>query len=88
MDGVAVHWYADGSFYPSLLSQTHDLFPDKFILYTEACEGWDAAPGERVVLGSWQRAQNYAYNIIDVRGLILSYYAYDVKEPDAQLLRL
>lgn len=65
VDGTAVHWYADGGNYPSLLSETHDLFPDKFILYTEACEGWDAAVDSRVILGSWQRAQNYAYNIID-----------------------
>jgi len=65
VDGTAVHWYDDANSYPNLMSETHDLFPDKFILYTEACEGWNAPSDSRVVLGSWERAQNYAYNIID-----------------------
>ncbi|XP_018012609.1 lysosomal acid glucosylceramidase [Hyalella azteca] len=65
VDGIAVHWYSDNNDYPDRLTSTHDLFPDKFLLYTESCEGWNAAPGNRVELGSWQRAQNYVVNIID-----------------------
>ena len=64
VSGVAVHWYADNSVLPSVLTETHDLYPDKFILYTESCEGWNSA--DKVVLGDWDRAQSYAYNIIDV----------------------
>lgn len=38
VDGIAVHWYVD--FVPeNLLNITHHLYPDKFILGTEACEG-------------------------------------------------
>ena len=40
--GVAVHWYMDG--YPGLgsttpLEEVNQEFPEKFILYTEACAG-------------------------------------------------
>lgn len=37
--GTAVHWYTDGQFSPNRLTQTHDKYPDKFILITEACTG-------------------------------------------------
>ena len=59
-----MHWYADNDVYPDVLSTTAAMFPDKFMMYTEACEGWDGSGA--VLLGDWQRAQNYAYNIIDV----------------------
>ncbi|GLH08417.1 Glucosylceramidase, partial [Gryllus bimaculatus] len=39
VSGIAVHWYKDSNTSPELLTQTHDLFPDKFVLYTEACDG-------------------------------------------------
>jgi hypothetical protein len=39
IDGVAVHWYWDSLFPPSLLDRTHNNFPDKFILATEASVG-------------------------------------------------
>lgn len=39
IDGVAVHWYADQGVGPEILTQTHDLDPSKFILYTEGCAG-------------------------------------------------
>ena len=38
--GVAVHWYLDREFdLPLALDQVHQEFPDKFIMYTEACTG-------------------------------------------------
>lgn len=37
--GVALHWYADSASLPSSLDHVHDTFPDKFLLYTEACNG-------------------------------------------------
>ncbi len=47
VDGVAVHWYMDEALWPidealelpHALDIVHDNFPDKFILYTEACTG-------------------------------------------------
>ena len=38
VDGVSVHWYDKGADIEKL-TQTHDKFPDQYILSTEACEG-------------------------------------------------
>ncbi len=37
--GIGVHWYQNFMAPPSVLTKTHELFPDRFILATEACEG-------------------------------------------------
>lgn len=37
--GIALHWYADTLFPSLLLTITHDKYPDKFIIMTEACTG-------------------------------------------------
>ena len=37
--GIAVHWYSDLFTPPNVLSNIHELFPDHFVLATEACEG-------------------------------------------------
>ena len=65
VDGVAVHWYADMVLpSPSPLDIVHEEFPNKFILYTEACTG--SRPSETAVaLGSWERAEEYLHNIIE-----------------------
>lgn len=39
VSGVAVHWYADTQVGPKVLDEIHDSFPDKFLLYSEACTG-------------------------------------------------
>ena len=39
IDGTAVHWYLDDVDPPSALDTAHEQFPDKFILYSEACNG-------------------------------------------------
>ncbi len=40
VSGIGVHWYADDIVpFPFALDQAHDEFPDKFLLYTEACNG-------------------------------------------------
>lgn len=62
--GVAVHWYMD-SFVPAAISlgTTHHLFPEYYLFGTEACAGW--SPVDRgVKLGSWERAEQYAADII------------------------
>ncbi len=42
VSGVAVHWYVDEYLgLPNALDRVHEEFPDKFILYTEACNGGD-----------------------------------------------
>ena len=50
------------------------MFPDKFMLYTEACAGWNAALNHRVSLGDWKRAEKYTENIIDVSPYLYIFY--------------
>ena len=66
--GVAVHWYLDGLVPAEIsLGITHHLYPDYYLFGTEACAGW--SPLERgVKLGSWDRAEEYAHDIMEVRG--------------------
>lgn len=64
--GVAVHWYMDG-FVPAEMSlgTTHHIYPEYYLFGTEACAGW--SPIDRgVKLGSWNRAEQYAHDIIEV----------------------
>lgn len=45
---------------------THELFPDYFILATEACIGahfWE----RDVILGCWERGNQYSHSILMVR---------------------
>ncbi|XP_059139427.1 lysosomal acid glucosylceramidase-like [Physella acuta] len=63
ISGVATHWYLDAVLPYSLLTDAHNLFPDKFLFATEACEGsmpWQV----KVDLGAWDRAASYAHDII------------------------
>mmetsp|Transcript_38666 Transcript_38666/g.61275 ORF Transcript_38666/g.61275 Transcript_38666/m.61275 type:complete len:529 (-) Transcript_38666:63-1649(-) len=62
VSGTGVHWY--GPKYYSALSEVHNEFPDKFILATEACEGYIPVPGNHVKLGDWSRAVSYMSDII------------------------
>ncbi|KAL3186893.1 hypothetical protein MRX96_004706 [Rhipicephalus microplus] len=63
--GVAVHWYLDSVTDAARLDETHDAFPDKFILATEACMGDKPWIKEKVQLGSWDRAENYSHDILE-----------------------
>ncbi|XP_029161310.1 lysosomal acid glucosylceramidase-like [Nylanderia fulva] len=65
--GIAVHWYGDNFFSPLVLTETHDKYPDKFLLMTEACTGTFATNFlEPIVnLGSWYRGEQYMKNIIE-----------------------
>jgi len=54
--GTAFHWYTGSEF--DNVQKTHDLFPDKFLLPTEACN----CPG--VNLSDWSRGETYGYDII------------------------
>ena len=59
MSGIGVHWYID-QFSPLVaLDYTHQKFPDKFILATEATV-------KVVKIGVWSHAQSYASDILDV----------------------
>ncbi|XP_063229272.1 lysosomal acid glucosylceramidase-like [Bacillus rossius redtenbacheri] len=59
--GIGVHYYTDSYDSPSLLTQTHEEFPDKFILYTEAC---DLHKINASYLGNWESGELYGTSII------------------------
>lgn len=61
--GTAVHWYYDTQISPSVLDEVNKLFPEKLLLQTEACTG--VASKNTVILGSWQRGEAYAVDIIE-----------------------
>ncbi|XP_077383290.1 lysosomal acid glucosylceramidase [Festucalex cinctus] len=63
--GVAVHWYLDNLIPAGLtLGTTHELYPEYYLFGTEACAGW-TSPERGVKLGSWQRAEQYAHDILE-----------------------
>ncbi|XP_077483352.1 lysosomal acid glucosylceramidase-like [Amblyomma americanum] len=64
VSGIAFHWYWNHIRGPQVLTQTHKRHPSKFLLATEACEGASSLSRNRVVLGSWKRAESYALDII------------------------
>jgi len=63
IDGLGVHWYCDSDY--ECLTKTHNVKPEKFLLSTEACTGWNAWPNH-VNLGDWSRGVDYGRNIINV----------------------
>ena len=72
VDGVSAHWYHDSEENKHLLAKTVETFPDKFFLYTEACAGAFSEPEEKVKLGSWERAEQYAQSLIETANLKVS----------------
>lgn len=54
--GAGLHWYVSEEF--EHLSQVHDRWPDKHILFTEGCQEGG------VHLGSWDTGERYGRNII------------------------
>ncbi|XP_053632510.1 lysosomal acid glucosylceramidase [Cherax quadricarinatus] len=57
--GIALHWYEDTRTNPEVLDEVHELYPDRFILYTEA------AHEHGIQLGSWERAEEYVNYMLD-----------------------
>lgn len=63
--GIGFHWYRHGAkdFFENL-ERAHENFANKFLLGTEACEGWQRFSSRRAQLGNWTRAETYAVDII------------------------
>ena len=66
VSGIAFHWYLNSVSSPNILDKAHEEFPNHFLLSTEACEGSNPFQKDRVALGSWERAESYAFDIITV----------------------
>ncbi|GAB1605193.1 lysosomal acid glucosylceramidase isoform X1 [Argonauta hians] len=64
VSGIAVHWYEDVDATLPFLDKTHNMFPDKFILASEACAASYPWTLPKVALGSWERAESYSKDII------------------------
>ncbi|XP_069690289.1 uncharacterized protein [Periplaneta americana] len=63
--GTSVHWYQDDLAPASRLTELHEAYPDKYILYTES--SFIAQPDENAVLfGDWARANTLGKDMIDV----------------------
>ncbi|KAL1469848.1 hypothetical protein MTO96_040832 [Rhipicephalus appendiculatus] len=62
---LASHWYKNKFVGPSVLEHVRQRFPEKFILATEACAGYEITTVNKVKLGSWDRAERYASDIIE-----------------------
>lgn len=63
--GIGFHWYGNIISPPATLDVVHDRHPEKFLLATEATEGSTPLEPQKVVLGSWERGENYAHDILD-----------------------
>ncbi|XP_029680713.1 putative glucosylceramidase 4 [Formica exsecta] len=63
ISGIALHFYFDNVIMPHNLNEIKQLFPEKSIIYTEACIGF--FEDQKVILGSWKRGEIYAKNIIE-----------------------
>ncbi|XP_072376443.1 putative glucosylceramidase 3 [Diabrotica undecimpunctata] len=64
IDGIAIHWYFDNETNAYMLNEINEEYPEKYMLYTEACLGVEEE--FNVLLGSWERGEAYANNIIQV----------------------
>ncbi|XP_013913835.1 PREDICTED: glucosylceramidase-like [Thamnophis sirtalis] len=64
INGIGIHWYLDFLAPIDLtLSITHHLFPNYYLISTEASTGsyfWEP----RVVLGGWDRGSKYSHSIL------------------------
>lgn len=58
---IALHWYNNKITPIKVLDLVHDLFPNVPFIGTEACVG---IRKDNVILGSWSRAEDYAWDII------------------------
>lgn len=65
VSGIGFHWYGNNFAPSSILDHVHKSHPDKFLLSTEATEGSSPLELHHLILGSWERAENYARDIID-----------------------
>ncbi|KAI1706332.1 glycosyl hydrolase family 30 TIM-barrel domain-containing protein [Ditylenchus destructor] len=61
VDGLAIHWYAKAPH--STMTKAHEMQPDKFILASEACNGF-MPEDPSVILGDWGRGEAYGHDII------------------------
>lgn len=63
--GLAVHWYFYGTAGPyDVYDKIKEKFPNQFILGTEACNRNEDDENDRIGLGKWVLAEDYAHDIL------------------------
>jgi glucosylceramidase len=63
--GLALHWYFYGTAGPyTVYDEIHDRFPDKLLFATEACNRNENDENDRIGLGLWWLAEDYAHDIL------------------------
>ncbi|CAK1590496.1 unnamed protein product [Parnassius mnemosyne] len=65
IDGIALHFYYDTSTPVQVLQNLQRRYPKLFVIYTEACRGYLLTDKKQVLLGSWERAEDYIKDIIE-----------------------
>ena len=58
VEGIAIHWYSGGHF--EQLQMFHELYPDKKIIFSEGCFGFQPIEED-----GWFEGEGYAYEIIN-----------------------
>ena len=64
VSGHAVHWYWDKYVSADRLDLSHQKYPEKLIIATEACSGDKPWEEHRPLLGDWSRCEDYIVDII------------------------
>jgi glucosylceramidase len=70
VSGIAFHWYGNNADNVQQLDLTNEIYPEFFILATEACEEW-RGKSHKVSLGNWATFERYANDIITVREMFV-----------------
>jgi glucosylceramidase len=65
IDGIAVHWYADRIASTDFLDMTADMYPNKFIISTEACSGFTPTESKKIDFGAWHKLEDLVLDIIE-----------------------
>ncbi|XP_066590682.1 lysosomal acid glucosylceramidase-like isoform X2 [Prorops nasuta] len=64
IDGIAIHFYYDKIISPKAMERTHNKYPNKFLIITEACAGDKPWNKPKVALGSWDRGELFFLDIL------------------------
>merc|ERR1712136_259840 len=65
ISGIGLHWYTDIISSVDNLDVVHDMYPDMFMMGTEACAGAIIIFPNHVDLGNWERGQRYSIDVLN-----------------------
>jgi glucosylceramidase len=65
IDGIAVHWYADRIASTDFLDMTAKMYPNKFLISTEACSGFTRQESNKIDFGAWHKLEDLVLDVIE-----------------------